>query len=405
MREKQSSIKKSERDPVWFLWFLTFVMISLYGITLFENSHLRKPVWIILFTIMMAVHIVLHWKLGKLLTKPKMDRWYILIQGAIGLALVILSRSIILPVAIFMGLIGEGVGVYGLSLRSVLATTYYLLLAFIGMLFIPNNGPLWGWALGLIPVLFFVVLYVVLYQRQLEAKEEAQRLLQQLETANLQLSEYAVKVEDLTILSERQRMARDLHDTLSQGLAGLILQLEAADAHLSNQRYDKAGEIIHQSMDRARSTLNDARKTIGDLRGNSVIQSSLVDRIQNEIEKFSKLCSASCEFDHHLSQEIPIQIQEATLRVVSESLNNIARHASAEYVKISLFEQGDHLRLTISDDGCGFDPTQGKEGHYGLIGMRERVNLSGGEFLVISEPGRGTTVDVQFPQGKSDESN
>ena len=79
-------------------------------------------------------------------------------------------------------------------------------------------------------------------------------LLAELETANRQLTEYAARVEDLTIAAERQRMARELHDTLSQGLAGLILQLEAADAHLAANRPERARGILEQSMEKARGT-------------------------------------------------------------------------------------------------------------------------------------------------------
>jgi len=91
-------------------------------------------------------------------------------------------------------------------------------------------------------------------------------LLAELESANRQLTEYAARVEDLTIAAERQRMARELHDTLSQGLAGLILQLEAADAHLAADRPERARGILEQSMEKARGTLKEARQVIDDLR-------------------------------------------------------------------------------------------------------------------------------------------
>ena len=111
------------------------------------------------------------------------------------------------------------------------------------------------WALGTFPIVLFVVIYVTMYMRQIEARAQAQALAVELEKANQQLSEYADRVEDLTIANERQRIARELHDTLSQGLAGLILQLEAADANLSANHPEKARAIVQQTMDHARATL------------------------------------------------------------------------------------------------------------------------------------------------------
>ena len=115
-------------------------------------------------------------------------------------------------------------------------------------------------------MIIFVVIYVTLYVRQMEAREKAQALAVELETANRQLTDYAARVEDLTIANERQRMARELHDTLSQGLAGLILQLEAAQAHLGQDHPAKAREIITDAMGQARRTLSEARRAIDDLR-------------------------------------------------------------------------------------------------------------------------------------------
>ncbi len=170
--------------------------------------------------------------------------------------------------ALFMGLIGEAIGLLRITRWGLLAMAYYLVLAMVNFVLITDISQLGGWLLGAIPLVLFVVIYVTLYIRQHEAREQAQNLLKELEAANQQLSEYAAQVEDLTIATERQRLARDLHDTLSQGLAGLILQLEAVDANLKNERQDRAVEILQQSMEHARATLADARLAISDLREN-----------------------------------------------------------------------------------------------------------------------------------------
>jgi len=153
-----------------------------------------------------------------------------------------------------MGLIGETIGLLREKSRWLVAAVAGLLgLSFLNYLLLEGRGEWYWWLLATLPMTFFVAVYVILYSRQAEARQQAQLLLKDLETANRQLTEYAARVEDLTIANERQRMARELHDTLSQGLAGLILQLEAADAHLVGNRPERVRAILQQSMEKARA--------------------------------------------------------------------------------------------------------------------------------------------------------
>ncbi len=240
------------KDPIWFMVILSIVVIGMYVTTLFSNPRVLQPVRLIPFTILVIVHLVLHWRLEKLIKNPVWIPRYVIFQGAIAFTIILISESIVLPIALFMGLIGEAIGLLGITRWGALATVYYIVLGTINILLVVDIKSMWGWLTGLIPMLFFVVIYVTLYQRQMDAREKAQDLAKQLEDANQQLSEYAARVEDLTLLAERQRMARELHDTLSQGLVGLILQLEAVDAHLSHHQVEKASEIVGLSMERAR---------------------------------------------------------------------------------------------------------------------------------------------------------
>ena len=136
---------------------------------------------------------------------------------------------------LFMALIGELLSIYRITVWGILVSAYLLILAFADFVLLVGLKQAGWFALGTIPMILFVAIYVILFTRQAQARAEAQALLKDLEAANRQLTEYAARVEDLTIANERQRMARELHDTLSQGLAGLILQLEAVDAHLAGE--------------------------------------------------------------------------------------------------------------------------------------------------------------------------
>jgi NarL family two-component system sensor histidine kinase YdfH len=248
-------------------------------------------------------------------------------------------------------------------------------------------------------MIIFVVLYVGLYTREARAKAHAQTLLEELEIAHTQLAEYANQVEQLTLSTERQRMARELHDTLAQGLAGLILQLEAADSHISNQNSAKAQNIIQQAMTRARTTLADARRAIGDLRETQTTSTDLNTAIRTETERFRHSTGIPCTLELCNVPSLSPSLSENVLRAVSEGLVNIARHAKASEVILMMSCDDQNLWIEIRDDGSGFDPQEaiGRSGHYGLLGLRERARLFGGSLTIESQPTRGTTLKIQLP--------
>jgi NarL family two-component system sensor histidine kinase YdfH len=249
----------------------------------------------------------------------------------------------------------------------------------------------------MVPVVVFIIMYVLMYLRQVEARARAQQLATDLEAANRQLSEYAARVEDLTIAAERQRMARELHDTLSQGLAGLILQLEAVDAHLAGERPGRAREILQPAMQKARLTLTEARQAIDDLRRPAA--QDLGEAVRQEAEHFTRATGIACAPQIELTSAIPDLVAETAVRAVAEGLTNIARHARAAAVslRIATDTEAKELQIEIGDDGIGFDPEAVEAGHYGLLGMRERVRLAGGSLEVLSTPGAGTRIRVRFP--------
>jgi NarL family two-component system sensor histidine kinase YdfH len=255
----------------------------------------------------------------------------------------------------------------------------------------------------------FAVFYVVLYVRQADARQRAQELLEDLEVAHRQLAEYATRVEELTLAAERQRMARELHDTLAQGLAGLILQLEAAQAHLVGGRSARAHEIVDQAMVHARATLRDARQAIADLREEAGVSPDLDDALRQEANRFTEATGIPCQLDLNLPDTPPTdvpsamsasaEIAEHARRIVAEGLVNVARHAQANRVWLRVDSDNDGIEITIRDDGRGFEPAGvvGQAGHYGLLGIRERVRLVGGTFEVTSAPGADTTLRARLP--------
>ena len=294
-----------------------------------------------------------------------------------------------------MALLGETVGMLGLSRGTLLTVLYYAILAVINyQQFETPNSIIWM-LVATIPVTVFTLIYVLLYRRQANAREEAQELAKDLEAANQQLSQYADQVEDLTIANERQRMARELHDTLSQGLTGIILQLEAVDAHLTTGNTEKAQAIVSNAMIQARATLADARNAIDNLR--STASHDFNSALRFEINRFTNATDIPCHLQCGSLPELPENVIDSLVRSVAETLTNIARHAQAQQVNVIVTTGENKLQVTIEDDGQGFDPQTIPTGHYGLLGICERMRLINGECTIESEKGSGAKLKMEVP--------
>lgn len=398
MKNYSKQIIEGSRSERPFFLFMTLILAGMYVYILFSTPELRRPLIFIVYTLLMITHIALHWLAPLLEARIKLVPFYIAIQGVLAFTITYLSDNQGMVFALYLALIGEAFGILRMSAWGYPAIGYYLLLSLVNYGMIVGWEYMVWWAVGTLPIVIFIAIYVTLYSRQSEARARAQALLEDLQVANRQLADYAAQVEDLTIANERQRMARELHDTLSQGLAGLILQLEAADAHLSQNHRERAQEIVQQAMERARATLSEARQAIGDLRQGNYAHGKLLDAIRNEADHFTQATGVPCEVELNLPETADEAIfKEPVLRVVSEALTNIARHAHASHARVRLSALNDGLLVEISDDGQGFDPTAIQPGHYGLLGMRERIRMAGGTLQINSNSQTGTQITVSLP--------
>ena len=394
-KSPDSRLHNVQNDPRLLLWFALFLMMTMYAWSFFLTPRLLKLAYVLPFTGLFLIHLFLHSRISWVEKHPGWLVGYTIIQGILAFAITWLSGNVGMVFCLFMALVGELLSFYKITVRGLLATAYLLSLAFTNFVLILGYKQAGWFLLGTIPTIIFVGIYVILYTRQAEANARARELLAELETANRQLTEYSARVEDLTITAERQRMARELHDTLSQGLAGLILQLEAADAHLAANRPERARGILEQSMEKARGTLREARQVIDDLR--QPAGQDLAEAVEKEAGRFTLATGITCEPLIELMSAIPEELTETAIRAISEGLTNIARHAHAKQVSLRLSNAGKELEIEIRDDGAGFDPQAVQSGHYGLLGMRERVRLAGGWLDLHSQPGQGTCILIHFP--------
>jgi NarL family two-component system sensor histidine kinase YdfH len=148
-------------------------------------------------------------------------------------------------------------------------------------------------------------------------------------------------------------------------------------------------------MEKARGTLAEARQAIDDLRRPA--ERDLVEAVQREVDHFTIATGIHCDPQIKITVDVPDPIAETAIRAISEGLTNIARHARAKNVTLRLIGNETGLEIEICDDGVGFDPAAVEAGHYGLLGMRERVRLAGGRLEVQSAPGKGTCILIHFP--------
>jgi signal transduction histidine kinase len=206
--------------------------------------------------------------------------------------------------------------------------------------------------------------------------------------------------EQIAVLEERERMARELHDTLAQGVAGLVLQLEAVNHFLNEGEVAESQQIITEAAAQARDALHKARAAIDDLRAEAMFAPEFVTAVTQRIQKFSATHQLAVELDAQLPDSLHLSPTTSlhARRALSEMLANVARHAKAATVCVGLHLVDDCLQIEVVDDGVGFNvATAVRPGHYGLIGLKERARLTGGHFSIESSPKKGTTALLQLP--------
>lgn len=222
-------------------------------------------------------------------------------------------------------------------------------------------------------------------------------LITKLESAQRELEAARQRDAELATLRERERLARDLHDSLGHSLVTLSVQLEAIQ-RLYKVDAEKASAQVDELKDITRASMDDLRRSLAGLRTPGLGERQLRDALQSlsvDVAQRAHLAIA-CQIDDAADQLSPAQA-ETIWRVAQESLTNIERHAAARNVDLRLGIEAQFATLVIQDDGCGLPPNpEDTPGHYGLRGMRERVEGLGGT-LTLSGNGGGSRVDVKLP--------
>ena len=213
----------------------------------------------------------------------------------------------------------------------------------------------------------------------------------------IQLTEFAEQSRQAAVLGERNRMARDIHDTLAQGFTGVIVQLEAAEDAITHSDQEQGRKHLHRAAELARQSLNEARRSVRALRPQALREKTFWQALQTNIKNRTNGIPLSTEF--HLCgepRELPFKMQENLLHIGQEALTNTLKHAHATHFEASLSFNPGEVRLELSDNGQGFR-TGDRHAGFGLAGMRERVEQMGGMLDIKSAHGEGTCVVVVSP--------
>lgn len=216
--------------------------------------------------------------------------------------------------------------------------------------------------------------------------------------ANAKLTRYVSVVEELTISRERNRLARELHDTLAHTLSAASVQLEAADSLWDNDR-ERSHTAMTQAMAITRDGLSETRRALKALRASPLEDLGLVLALKELGELTRQRSGAQVTVTTPAQLEpLPAEVEQTLYRAAQEAFENAVRHAQAHHVELALRQAGAAIHMTIRDDGVGFDvdSVQARSERYGLDGMLERVSALGGQMTIASAPAAGTSVSLEI---------
>ncbi|CAA9447343.1 MAG: Sensor histidine kinase [uncultured Rubrobacteraceae bacterium] len=206
----------------------------------------------------------------------------------------------------------------------------------------------------------------------------------------------------LGAVEERNRLAREIHDILAQGLTATTLQLESAEAMLdAGSTPEQARKPLRRALSLTQSNLEEARRSVLDLRAAPLEGRSLSEALEILVQRWeTETGIGACYATVNGARPLPPRVEVALYRICQEALANVARHAGAGSVDVRLVATPEQVRLVVEDDGRGFDASGAPGKRHGLVGMNERVRMLGGSLEVRSSPGAGTRVEVTVPLEK-----
>ena len=392
-------LPKSQSSLVRLLMILEWVLLSIVASAqVLLALRQAMPMLLIINGLGLGIFAVL----GRVKPRRKLSKQiYTLAEFLLIFCLVFLS-NIPLPKLLFVVLVIRNCLLWE-GYQRARVTGFACLGAFITLtynLFFNQNSPIsippdkvaiiiWVDALlgiGLVILFLHLLVDAALKERQGQEK---------LAVANTRLRQYALRVEELATVQERNRIARDLHDSLGHSLTVFGIHLEGA-LRLLQSNPTKATELLMEIKQLNTNTLKEVRESITALRSDPLQESTLADAIADLITEFQKATGVVPTFDNQLRSALSHDLNIVIYRIVQESLTNICKYATATAVTIAIIQSATNLEITITDNGKGFDLTQNATG-FGLQGMQERALALMGQLDIITAPNQGCRVMATLP--------
>jgi signal transduction histidine kinase len=248
-------------------------------------------------------------------------------------------------------------------------------------------------------VYFLLAAFIAIIREVDEAREESQKQQAELQSAYQQLQSYTTQAEELAVLQERNRLARELHDSVTQSLYSLTLFTEAA-RHMAEEKGDEDIEqYIGQIGVIGQQALKEMRLLVYELQPPELEREGLVRALRKRLEAVEGRAGVEARLEVDDLGKLPGDVERELYRIAQEALNNALKHAAAGSVVLYLRQSNGNIEMEIVDDGVGFDPEATPDrGGLGLKSIRERAEHIGGSVAIRSQPGEGTSVKVSVPQ-------
>ncbi|HEY9639521.1 MAG TPA: sensor histidine kinase [Coleofasciculaceae cyanobacterium] len=221
------------------------------------------------------------------------------------------------------------------------------------------------------------------------------RTKEQLAIAHQQLQHYALQVEDLAAIQERNRIAREIHDSLGHTLTAQNIQLQTA-VKLWQHDVNRAQGFIEQAQRLAVTAMQEVRRSVSTLRADMREEPPLDEAIEGLVNDFRQGMGISASTNISISASTSLEIDKALYRIAQEALTNTSKYAQATKIEVQIKTTADYIQLTVRDNGKGFNPAQKSSG-FGLQGMQERVAALNGNFRIESTLGKGCQIQVTLP--------
>ncbi len=321
---------------------------------------------------------------------------YLFVQTSIICTVALISPNVDFWTALFLPLVVQVMHIFPQRTGFVITGIFTSIMAVLMLL---GPGPDVGSPLIFLNGVgyFLFAAFIAIIREAETSNEQLQRQQLQLQAAHEQLQAYITQAEEMAVLQERNRLARELHDSVTQSLHSSTLMAEAGQRLLGSGDIERARGYLIRLGEISQQALKEMRLLVYELRPLALSGVGLVGALQQRLDAVERRSGVEVKLSFEERLELPDSIEEELYRIAIEALNNALKHANPTRITVTLCKEEKPeipcIELTIIDNGIGFDP-DGKEGEggLGLVSMQERIEKLGGELTILSAPGDGTKV-------------